>query len=314
MTGTLTAFPNGISVGGNEIFGNGVHTPLQIPASSGKYFFVSSVSGNDGYDGLSSNLPFATIDYAIGKCTADKGDVILVMPGHAESLAAAGAIAADVAGISIIGLGNGSNRPTLTFHTTDATFAISAANVRVANIRVTVDLDEVVKLFHVTAARCVLDRVDFFETASAQAIQFLLTTNAADYLEVRNCYHYQVNVAGSAQAWIQLVGIDGGIIEDNTFRLTLANSAASVTISGTTACLGTVVRRNTIVQLGGTTQVSAILFVDSSTGVMVHDNRVACGSTALAGGVDVGNAGYAAENYVLNTPDKSGALDPAVDS
>ncbi len=108
--------------------------------------------------------------------------------------------------------------------------------------------------------------------------------------------------------------VDGGIIEDNTFRLTLSNNAASVTISGTTACLGTVVRRNTIIQLSGTTQVSAILFVDSSTGVMAHDNRVACGSTALAGGVDVGNAGYAAENYVLNTADKSGIIDPVADS
>lgn len=87
-----------------------------------------------------------------------------------------------------------------------------------------------------------------------------------------------------------------------------------MTIHGSTACIGTVVRRNTIVQLGGTTQVSGILFVDSSTGVFVHDNSVAVGSTALAGVVDVGNAGYAAENYALNTADRSGILDPVADT
>ncbi len=304
-----TNFPFGLSSFGVPVIGSG-----QIPVTSGTYIFVSSVTGSNSNDGKSLDAPVATIDYAIGLCTANKGDVIIVLPGHTETISAAGGITADIAGITIIGLGVGSNRPTISFSATASTFAISAANVYIANLRVTSTINEVVKMFHITAAYVTLENIEHFETASCQTIQFILTTNAADYLIVRNCRCYQMNAAAAAQAWIQLVGIDGGIIEDNTFRLTLSNSAASVTISGTTACIGTVVRRNTIVQLGGTTQVSAILFVDSSTGVFVHDNRVACGSTALAGGVDVGNAGYAAENYVLNTPDKSGLLDPVADA
>lgn len=282
--------------------------------TTGNVFYVNSSTGSDGNAGTSPEQPFATLDWAIGMCTASNGDVILLMPGHAETLNAASDITADVAGVSIIGLGIGANRPTFSWSTTDSTFVVSAANVRISNIRCTATIDEVVTLFSVTAARVVFDKVDYFETASAQARQFLLTTNAADYLEVRNCYHYQVTAAGAAQSWIALVGIDGGIIEDNTFRLTLNNAAGSVTIHGSTACIGTVVRRNTIVQLGGTTQVSGILFADSSTGVFVHDNRVAVGSTALAGVVDVGNAGYAAENYALNTADRSGIIDPVADS
>lgn len=302
-----------IELNGVPVFGGGGGV---IPPTTGSVFFVDSshALASNGNTGTSANAPLSTIDYAIGLCTANKGDIILVAPGHAETIATAGGITADVAGISIIGLGNGSNRPTLSFSAVGSTFAISAANVLVKNIRVTSTVDEMVKMFHVTAAHVTLDTVDHFETASCQTIQFLLTTNAADYLVVRNCTHYQVTAAAATQVWIQLVGIDGGIIENNTFRLTLRNHAGSFTINGSTACLGTVVRNNTIVQLGGTTQVSAILFVDSSTGVFVHDNRVACGSTALAGGVDVGSAGYAAENYVLNDPDKSGILDPGVDS
>lgn len=304
---SATNFPNGLTSYGIPVLPG-------LPPTTGSVFFVHSGTGNNSNNGLTPTQPLATIDAAIGKCTANKGDIILVMPGHAETITTAAAIAVDVAGISIIGMGNGTNRPTISFGGTAATIAISAANVTIANIRVTPIVDEVVKMFHITAAYCTLDGIEHFETTSCQTIQFILTTAAADYLTVRNCYCYQVNAAGGAQSWIQLVGIDGGIIEDNTFRLTLNNAAGSITIHGSTACIGTVVRRNTITQLGGTTQVSAILFVDSSTGVHVHDNRVACGSTALAGGVDVGNAGYANENYVLNTADKSGILDPGVDS
>lgn len=287
---------------------------LRLTGLSGNIFWVSSTRGRDGNGGSGPNDALATISAALAKCIASQGDVIYVMPGHAETITTAGGITVSKAGVSIIGLGNGSNRPTISFGGTAATIAISAANVTIRNIRVTATVDEVVSMFVVTAAYCTLDGIEQFETATFQTIQFVLTTNAADYIAIRNCYCYQVTAAAAAQAWIQLVGIDGGIIEDNTFRLTLSNNAASITINGSTACIGTVVRRNTIVQLGGTTQVSGILFVDSSTGVMVHDNRVACGSTALAGGVDVGNAGYANENYVLNTADKSGILDPVADS
>lgn len=307
-----TNYRNGIASYGMPVMGGGGG----IPFTSGSVFFVGSTAThkNDNNPGTEIEYPMATIDAAIGRCTANVGDIIIVLPGHAETLSAASAITVDVAGISIIGLGNGANRPTLTWAATDATIVVSAANVLIRNIRCTVSIDEVVKLFSVTGARVTFDAVDYFETASAQAIQFILTTNAADYLVVQNCYHYQVTAAAATQVWIQLVGIDGGIIQNNTFRLTLRNHAGSFTINGSTACIGTVVRHNTIIQLGGTTQVSAILFVDSSTGVFVHDNRVVCGSTALAGGVDVGNAGYAAENYVLNDPDKSGILDPVADS
>lgn len=284
-----------------------------IPLTMGSVFYVSSLLGSNSNSG-ESNAPLATIAAAIGLCTADKGDIIIVLPGHAETISAAGGITVNKAGVAIIGLGRGSLRPTLSFAATAATFAISAANVLIRNLRVTATIDEVVKMFHITAPYVTLEDIEHFETATFQTIQFVLTSALADYLEIRRCYCYQVTAAAAAQAWIQLVGIDGGIIEDNTFRLTLSNNAASVTISGSTACLGTVVRRNTIVQLGGTTQVSAILFVDSSTGIMVHDNRCAVGSTALPGIVDVGNAGYAAENYALNGADKSGIIDPVADS
>lgn len=303
---SITNFPGGLSSFGVPVMGG------QLPTTTGRYFFVSSLIGSNGNDGKSPEYPFATIDYAIGQCTASKGDVIIVMPGHAETISAAGGITADVAGIFIIGLGLGNLRPTLSFSATAATFAISAANVYVANMRVTSTIDEVVKMFHVTAAYVTLDNIEHFETASCQTIQFLLTTAAADYLTVKNCYHYQANAAGAAQLWIQLVGVDNARILDNTFILALNNAATSAVINASTAVINAQIARNMILQTGGTTQVSAILLAASSTG-FVHDNRVAAAVTTLAGIVALASA-YGAENYALNTANKSGILDPVADT
>jgi hypothetical protein len=304
-----TAFPNGATVRGSLVLPNG------IPPTIGKVFYVDSThaSKSDSVgSGVSPDNPFATLDYAIGQCTANKGDVILLAPAHAENVATAAAIAVDVAGISIIGLGQGSNRPTFTFTGTAGTIAISAANVLISNVRVTSGIDEVVKMFHVTAANVTLDRVDHFETPTFQTIQFLLTTNAADFLTVQNCYHQQATAATAAQLWIQLVGCDNVRIIDNQFFLVLQNGATCATITATTAVLNCLIARNRIHQTGGTTQVSAILMVAASTGY-AHDNRVVAAVTTLAGIIALASL-YGAENYASHTVNKNGILDPVVDS
>ncbi len=296
-----------LTVGGIPVMGgNG------LPITTGTYFFVSSLVGSNNNDGRSAESAFATIAYAIGLCTADKGDVIIVMPGHAETISAAGGITVNKAGISIIGLGVGSNKPTISFSATASTFLISANNVYVANLRVTPTIDEVVKMFSVTGAYVTLDNIEHFETASCQTIQFLLTSAAADYLTVKNCYHYQANAAGAAQKWIELVGCDNTRILDNTFILALNNAATTAIINATTAVVNCQIARNTLLQTGGTTQVSAILLASTSTG-FVHDNRVAAAVTTLAGTVALASA-YGAENYTLNTANKSGIIDPVADS
>jgi hypothetical protein len=189
-------------------------------------FYVSSVTGVSGNDGLSFATPKATLAQALALCTADKGDRVFLMPGHAESIGASG-LAWNVAGVSIIGLGNGSLRPTFTWHTTDAVVTISADNVLMQNIFTAVDLDEVVSMFLVTGANVTFDAVDFGAVGtSAQAIQWLLTTNAADFLTIKNCLHRQLTAAASAQKWIQVVGADFFRIVDNTF-LIVANASTS---------------------------------------------------------------------------------------
>src|SRR3990167_2616461 len=83
--------------------------------TTGNVFFVdsgASLAVDDTAHGDSPERPFATLDYAVGQCTASNGDIIYVMPGHAETISADSGVDVDVAGVTIIGVGRGASRPT----------------------------------------------------------------------------------------------------------------------------------------------------------------------------------------------------------
>ena len=135
-------FRQGLSIGNFPLVG----------IMPGKVLWVNSVIGGNGNPGT-RNRPFATLDYAIGRCSASQGDIIFCAPGHTETITAAGAIAMDVAGINIYGLGIGAQRPTINFGTaTTASITVSAANITVANMRFLSTFADVVTAFDVTAA------------------------------------------------------------------------------------------------------------------------------------------------------------------
>ncbi len=279
--------------------------------TSGANFFVSSVTGSANNDGLSWNAPKATIAQALALCTANKADRIFLAPDHVETIGASG-LAWNVAGVSIIGVGNGANRPTLTWHTTDAVVTVSGANMLIANIRTTVDLDEVVSMFLVTGAGVTFDTVDFVEGTAAQAIQWMLTTAAADQLTIQNCRHVQLTAAGSAQKWIQVVGTDGFRCLNNTFQLVANASTSSELISGSTALVYCEIARN-LIQFIGATIDSVINLVTGSTGI-IADNRIASGTSVATAAVITGDGCFMFNNLWADTAAASGLLAPVVDT
>lgn len=203
----LTHHPEGVSSFGIPVLGGG-----DIPATLGNVFFVHSGTGSNGNSGGPED-PFATIDYAINQCTASQADTILLLPGHAETLTAASAITCDVAGIRIIGLGEGANRPTLTFGTsTAASVVISAANTVIRNIVGIGNIDGLTNPFHVQAADCVLDIEWRDASDTVEAARVILGTAAADRLRVR-LRHYGRTGGDAGVNAIRLVGTDGADID-----------------------------------------------------------------------------------------------------
>ena len=69
--------------------------------TTGNVFFVdsgASLAVDSTAHGDSPERPFATLDYAVGRCTANNNDVVYVMAGHSETLTADSAVDLDVAG------------------------------------------------------------------------------------------------------------------------------------------------------------------------------------------------------------------------
>lgn len=184
--------------------------------TTGSIWYVDSNTGSDTTgDGRSTDSALATIDAAVGKCTANKGDVIVVMPGHAETVSAAGGITLDVAGVTVLGLGSGTDRPQITFATaTSADIEIDAANVTISNIHFINDIDSLAAPLDVDAAYCTIEDCLFDDaTASKQTVRWILADANADHLTVTRCVNHGSDTAG-ATAFITLTGCDHAVIQD----------------------------------------------------------------------------------------------------
>jgi len=150
---------------------------------------------------------YNTIDAAVGACTANQGDVIFVSPNYTETVSAAAGLDLDVAGISVIGLGNGDNRPVVNFTTaTTADVDVDAANILVENIRFTGGFDALVAPLDVNAADFSLINCQYRDV-TGQCTDFLLADNAANRMRVIGLVYQGDSVAGT-DSGIAIVGAD----------------------------------------------------------------------------------------------------------
>ena len=206
--------------------------------------------------------PFATIDYAIGQCRADKGDIIFVKPGHSEVVTAT-SIAIDVAGIALIGLGQGSARPTLSYTATTGNIALSANNVLMHNFLFTGDVDAITALMTVSGADVVLSKLEMRDV-TGQLIVGILTTAAANRLKILDFNYDGSDAAGSAGgAAIAIVG--GDQIEIADFRI-IGNFAVAGIDVRTTATTQFNVHDGHIWQQEGSVDTAIIDTITGSTG------------------------------------------------
>lgn len=187
---------------------------------SGTVFHVSSTGtgASDDNSGLSPDQALATIDAAINKCTANKGDLIVVHENHAETILTDAAIDCDVAGISIVGLGQGASRPTITMGatatgaSTAATVEINAANVRLENLLFLAGIDALVKAVHVIGDDFSLVNCEFREASGKQmliAVNVGAANNDADRCKILG--NKFVSVAAGATSAISLTQLQDAV-------------------------------------------------------------------------------------------------------
>lgn len=228
----ITNFPNG--------FANGVNirgVPL-LSAYPGDVYWVDSGAGSNGYKGT-FDRPFATIDYAVGRCTASNGDIIAVKAGHTETVTAAAGLALDVAGICLVGLGAGDLRPTINFTTAvGADMDVDAANISMYNFLFTGGVDALTGPIDVNAADFSFINCETRDV-TGQATDFIVTDANADRMLIDGWVHRGAAAAGADTA-ITIVGGDNITIKnfwiDGNFAVAaienVTTAAVNLTIHG----------------------------------------------------------------------------------
>lgn len=279
---------------------------------TGNVFFVMTGGSDSSGAGDTPDNPFATIDFAIGQCTANQGDAIYVMPGYTQNITGAAGIASDKAGVTIIGLGEGAASPLVSWSATDSTWAISAASTVIRNIRTTSSVNECVSMFNITAADVILDNVPYIDSGAAlEAIQFILTSTAADRLKILNSTWKQANAAAAAQLWIKLVATSGVEIINCQAFLDLNDDATSTVLSADTNVRDLYVERLNGKMTGySSALLSFILGASGATGTINHCNLAA--DVAAITTINDFPSGYSFEVYASRVVDKNGKLDPVV--
>lgn len=198
----------------------------------GNIFWVHSVSGSDGNSGT-FDRPFSTVDYAIGRCTASNGDIIVVKAGHTETITAAAGVALDVIGVAIVGTGTGDLRPRFNFTTAvGASVVVSAANCAIVNCRFTGGFDALTGPIGIQAADFSLINCQYRDV-TGQATDVVLTTAAANRLLIDGYEHLGDSAAGGASA-IAIVGGDQITIRNFKLNGNFSTSAIDVRTTATT--------------------------------------------------------------------------------
>lgn len=263
-----------------------------ITESTGHIFFVytgtNRTTGSDeGAADGSVNTPFATLDFAVGRCgtspaAASTGCHIYAMPGHAETFSTDNSLVIDVAGISMIGLGSGDLRPQITLATsTAAQVGIAAANVEFAN-------------FHIVGN-------------IASNVAYLTVSGAGDGAHI----HHNIfrEGTGSGLIFIDVEGVANDVlINNNKFYAQSSSGTFTYGIDVGAAALRMTIRDNEIFgeydtgAIGNST--GAMLDLDISNNYLQNET-----AGALALNLDGASLGILRDN-ILATDDFDTALDP----
>lgn len=295
--------------------------------STGKVFIVgkSALAYRDVYNEIFGVDPdgkarfFATVDAAIGACTAGGNDTILVLPGHTETVTAT-SIAHDVEGVSVIGLGQGDFRPTFTFGAAAATITVSAANGAWKNCRFVANFADVASAFTLTTATgFILEGNDFLDTSAILNFLVCVTTgatdNTADGLKFIKNYVYSLPTTAGAVVSI-LSNTLRLEVSDNIVDKAATNNAGQLITLSSKIVGGVRIMRNNLTVTGAAGTTVGILFTGSGTsssGICAY-NTVNSLDTTAALLATAGTKISFQENYVSGAVDASGTLFPAADN
>ncbi len=281
----------------------------------GNVFWVDSGTGSNGNKGT-FDRPWATVDYAVGRCTANNGDLVMVKAGHSETFSAAAGWVLDVAGVNFVGLGTGTDRPKIILDTiVSADIDVSAANCGIHNFQFEAGFADIEKMIHLTAANFTIDSCEFREQVATENWVLVLDADGTTDEEISGFTLTNNVVIGADTANENIIKIAADVtnlvMEDNYIELGVLNDDAMIEVLTGKDLRSCRIQRNNFYRLN--TQGELLINVDTgtaNTGVLAN-NLVACLDVAAVVLIQTTTRIMQFENYVTGVADESGYLNPA---
>lgn len=311
-------FPNVPYVG----YQGGFRTPFAtiLPPGGRVAAYVRSTGPADYDDQIVGSRLVTTLAAALGKVRAGKGDTVVVLPGHSESVTTATMLANLVNGTRIIGMGNPMQDDAPTFRWTDAAgeWAIDNKNTVISGLRLRLEgANGITKAINITAAGCTL-RDCVIQTASGASNKATIAVevgSTATECTIQNNYIYGSATHNSTDV-IKVVGATVPsqlrVLDNTAFcSATAANGILHVTV----AALNMEIARNTFFNTH--TASTAAIAIDNvaASGICAYNNLATINDgVATAQGLTQGAGSLVRsfQNFSCDEPIKSGVLTPAV--
>lgn len=313
----------------NSGLGRLMSNALAMNPTTGRIFIVCKASltsvkneidamyGKGYPDGIP--VVYTTIQGAVDAAVASRGDVILVAPGHTETISNATTITLNKAGVTIIGLGTGSLRPTLTFDTaTTAKIPVSAANVTIKNVIHVANFADIATAYLLTTApEFDCSECSFRDTSSVLNFVAIVTTTVSVNSDGLKFNKNRISMLGTTAGTTPVKvanTLDRIQLNDNFITKAVLNNTSCLLAHGALVVTNLEMARNKVFSANTDSATGGFLITTSSTTNtgMVYDNYVNGLDVAAAILVTAGSKYGMFNNLYDGDADASGFVLPAI--
>lgn len=295
-----------------------------------KYFFVGA-STLPSYATFAAEYPvdkeggtriFATLAAAIAdsNVVAARGDVLLLLPGHTETITSSTTLTLSKSGVKIVGLGQGATRPTITYTTAaTARINVTAANIRFGNCIFVANFANVATAFILTTAPGfeISGDCEFRDTSSILNFLALVTTTVAVNSDGLVFNGNRVAMLGitAATTPIKIAGTHNRAkINDNFIVKAVLNNTSCLLAHGSLVVTNLEMARNVVFSDNTDSATGGFLVTTTSTTNtgMICDNKVRGLDVAAAILIPTGAMYGMMNNLYTGDADTSGFVLPAI--
>lgn len=293
--------------------------PLLAPAL-GKVVYVSSVYGLNTNDGK-FQTPVATIGRAltlVGLQAQNRDDVIIVLPGHTETISSALTISR--AGVRIMGVGMPYRQPKITLSGASTTLNITGAGIALSDLTLTTETANTTAAITVGAGGLTTVRVMIDESGGGSFIDVYKTTTTSSSIGglriiEPHIYCTSVNNDNAVNLTSNTIGTT---IINGQIRMGVAAGEALIETQANVLALDILVKNNDLVRYavnGSDASIIALTGNVNNTGMVAYNNvRTSQSSSANIVTAIAANGCGLIQNFGVGENGKSGILIPTADA